>query len=290
MMGAITAFSQAPDAFTFQAVIRDATNNLVTGTVGMQISIATDSVNGSVVYSETHTPTANANGLVSVQVGAGTIQSGVFADINWGNGPFFIKSETDPTGGTSYSITGGQQLASVPYALHAGNVESLPEGSQPNDVMAWDTSGTDHWVSGQLSTANIGSNQAFNIMNPYQVLNWCISLYGTFPSYSGANPFIAELMLFAGNFAPVGWTKCDGQLLPISQNTAMFSLMGTMYGGDGETTFGMPDLRGRVPIHHGFGPGLPSYTQGAKSGNYQVTLISGNLPSHNHPVQFTSTP
>ncbi len=136
MMGAVSAFSQAPDAFTFQAVIRDASNNLVTGTVGMQISIATDSVNGAVVYSETHTPTANANGLVSVQVGAGTVQSGVFANINWGNGAYYLKSETDPSGGTSYSITGGQQLASVPYALHAGNVENLPEGTYSNDIMA----------------------------------------------------------------------------------------------------------------------------------------------------------
>lgn len=83
-------------------------------------------------------------------------------------------------------------------------------------------------------------------------------------------PFIGEIRMFAGNFAPRGWAFCDGQLMSISQNTALFSLLGTLYGGDGRTTFGLPDLRGRAPIHSGSGPGLNKVIQGQKSGGYKT--------------------
>ena len=95
-------------------------------------------------------------------------------------------------------------------------------------------------------------------------------------------PFIGEIRMFAGNFAPRSWAFCDGQLLAVSQNDALFSLLGTIYGGDGRTTFGLPDLRGRVPIHMGQGPGLPSYPIGRKSGQEQVTLTTAQLPAHSH--------
>ena len=88
--------------------------------------------------------------------------------------------------------------------------------------------------------------------------------------------------MFAGNFAPRGWAFCDGQLLAVSQNDALFSLLGTIYGGDGRTTFGLPDLRGRVPIHAGSGPGLSPRRLGAKAGSENETLIVNQLPSHNH--------
>jgi microcystin-dependent protein len=81
-----------------------------------------------------------------------------------------------------------------------------------------------------------------------------------------SEPYVGEIRLFAGNFAPRGWAFCDGQLLAVSQNDALFSLLGTIYGGDGQTTFGLPDLRGRAPLHAGQGPGLPSYTLGASGG------------------------
>ena len=97
-------------------------------------------------------------------------------------------------------------------------------------------------------------------------------------------PFIAQIMLFGGNFAPRGWALCDGQLLPIAQNQALFSLLGTTYGGDGRTTFGLPDLRGRVPMHPGNGPGLTQRRLGAKGGVEEVTLNEAQLPSHDHPV------
>ncbi len=100
-----------------------------------------------------------------------------------------------------------------------------------------------------------------------------------------SEPFVGEIRMFAGNFAPRGWAFCDGQLLAVSQNDALFSLLGTIYGGDGRTTFGLPDLRGRIPIHAGHGPGLSERRLGAKSGEEKVTLTVNQLPSHTHPMQ-----
>ncbi len=95
--------------------------------------------------------------------------------------------------------------------------------------------------------------------------------------------------MFAGNFAPRNWALCDGQLLAISQNNALFSLLGTIYGGDGRTTFGLPDLRGRLPLHAGTGAGLSLRRIGSKSGSESVTIVTTQLPSHNHPLQGSSS-
>ncbi len=100
-----------------------------------------------------------------------------------------------------------------------------------------------------------------------------------------SEPFVGEVRMFAGNFAPRGWAFCDGQLLAVSQNDALFSLLGTIYGGDGRTTFGLPDLRGRIPIHAGTGPGLSPRRLGAKGGAENVTLTVNQMPSHGHPMQ-----
>jgi len=103
-----------------------------------------------------------------------------------------------------------------------------------------------------------------------------------------SEPFVGEIRMFAGNFAPQGWALCDGQLLAVSQNQALFSLLGTIYGGDGRTTFGLPDLRGRIPIHAGDGPGLSSRRLGAKSGQENVTLTANELAGHSHTMQGSS--
>ncbi len=117
-----SVFAQAPNKMSYQAVIRNTSNALVTSSaVGMQISILQGSSTGTPVYVETQTPTTNANGLASIEIGGGTVVSGNFATIDWANGPYFVKTETDPTGGTSYSITSTSQLLSVPYALYAAN-------------------------------------------------------------------------------------------------------------------------------------------------------------------------
>lgn len=104
-----------------------------------------------------------------------------------------------------------------------------------------------------------------------------------------SEPFVGEIRMFAGNFAPRGWAFCDGQLLAVSQNDALFSLLGTVYGGDGRTTFGLPDLRGRIPLHAGTGPGLSPRRLGAKGGEEQVTLTVNQLPAHRHDWQATSS-
>ena len=96
------------------------------------------------------------------------------------------------------------------------------------------------------------------------------------------DPMLASVMLFAGNFAPRGWSFCDGQLLPIASNTALFSLLGTIYGGDGRTTFALPDLRGRVPVGPRNGPGLSDYRLGERGGTQSVTLNVLQMPSHSH--------
>ena len=95
-------------------------------------------------------------------------------------------------------------------------------------------------------------------------------------------PYIGEIRIFAGNFAPAGWALCAGQLLAISENDALFSLLGTTYGGDGQSTFGIPDLRGRLVIHAGQGPGLSNYIQGEMGGQESKTLTNNNIPSHTH--------
>ena len=99
-----------------------------------------------------------------------------------------------------------------------------------------------------------------------------------------ADPFIAEVRIFPFNFPPRGWAFCDGQILPISQNTALFSLLGTTYGGDGRTTFALPNLQGRAALHPNQGPGLSNYDLGETGGEKTATLITTEMPGHNHPV------
>lgn len=117
---ALTVIGQSPERMSFQAVIRNSSDQLVVNsTIGMQISILQSSVLGLSVYVETHKPKSNSNGLITVEIGDGSVVSGTFASIDWSKGPYFIKTETDPTGGTNYTITGTSQLLSVPYALYA---------------------------------------------------------------------------------------------------------------------------------------------------------------------------
>ena len=105
-----------------------------------------------------------------------------------------------------------------------------------------------------------------------------------------SQPFIAEVKIFAGNYAPRGYAFCNGQLLPIAQNSALFSLIGTTYGGDGRSTLGLPDLRGRAAMHPGNGPGLTPRRLGERGGQETVPLSSGQLPAHNHTANVTLTP
>lgn len=122
------AHSQAPEAFNYQAVVRDGSGDLVTNApVGVQISILQGSATGSAVYTETHSPTSNNNGLITLTIGQGTVVSGAFAAIDWSAGPYFLETETDPTGGTSYTVSSTSQLLSVPFALLAEDVVNDPK-------------------------------------------------------------------------------------------------------------------------------------------------------------------
>lgn len=103
-----------------------------------------------------------------------------------------------------------------------------------------------------------------------------------------AEPFLGEIRMFAGNFAPRGWALCEGQLLAVSQNDALFALLGTIYGGDGRTTFGLPDMRGRLPVHTGQGPGLSSRQLGSRAGAERVTVTTNQLPTHTHPMEVSA--
>jgi microcystin-dependent protein len=103
-----------------------------------------------------------------------------------------------------------------------------------------------------------------------------------------ADPFVAEIRIFPFNFAPRGWAWCDGQLLPLSQNTALFSLLGTTYGGNGKSNFALPDLQGRVPMHPGQGPGLSLHDLGETGGSETVTLLESEIPAHSHGVRVSA--
>ncbi len=162
---AANLMAQAPQKMSYQAVIRDSSNEVVVnGQVGMRVSILQGSTSGSVVYSETLTPTTNANGLVSLEIGNGV----GFSEINWTNGPFFIKTETDPFGGTNYSIIGTSQILSVPYAIHAKTAESITGSGATNRyvgelygggivVAVWKTNGVEHGLIASLTDLSAGT-------------------------------------------------------------------------------------------------------------------------------------
>lgn len=140
----------------------------------------------------------------------------------------------------------------------------LNPGTNPGDVLTWDGL---NWVSRPPNSVPITMDN----MQPFNTVNFCIATEGIFPSRNAIEPFIGEIQMYGFNFAPRGWATCDGQLISIAQNTALFSLLGTQYGGDGRTTFALPDLRGRVPIHQGQGPGLSSRVMGQTGGSETIT-------------------
>ncbi len=150
------AFAQAPEKMSYQAVVRNNNNVLVSNhVVGMRISILQGSATGTAVYTETQTPTTNAIGLIAIEIGTGTLVTGTFANIDWANGPFFVKTETDPNGGTNYTLTGTNQLLSVPYALYAKSASNgIPAGGQNGQVLTI-CNGKAVWTNGGECPASI---------------------------------------------------------------------------------------------------------------------------------------
>lgn len=290
--------------------------------VSLQFNILQGSNTGTVVYSETHQATTNTFGIVNLQIGSG-ISVTDFAGITWSNGPYFIEVAVDISGGTNYQPTGTSQLISVPYALHAntaavaltdnvndadadpanelqtlnltgntlslskdGGEVTLPDGiSVSGAVEAGNliTFDGQNWIAQDIITGVTGGGQPFNNMQPYLTINYCIALQGIYPSRN-FDPYVGQIATFAFNFAPTGWALCDGQLLSINQNMALFSLLGTSYGGNGQTTFALPDLRGRTPMHMGGGPGLSFRSIGESGGSETTSLLISNIPAHTHEI------
>jgi hypothetical protein len=187
-------FGQAPQSISYQAIIRNASDILVTNTaIGMQVSILQGSSTGTAVYVETHTPTTNANGLATIQIGNGTAVSGTFATIDWSAGPYFIKTETDPTGGTTYSITGTQQLLSVPFALYAANSGS----SLPGPTGAAGATGA-NGATGPMGPAGAngtnGATGATGPMGPSGVLSVnCLQCHDHNPATNGGTSIADQI-------------------------------------------------------------------------------------------------
>jgi hypothetical protein len=153
-----STFAQAPEKMSYQAIVRDSGDNLVINQlVGMQISILQYTASGTAVYVETQTPTTNVNGLVTLEIGTGSVVSGDFTTIDWSADSYFIKTETDPTGGTSYTITGTSQLLSVPYALQAKNATTadngIPSGGTVGQVLTINDNGLPEWIDNVLAIA-----------------------------------------------------------------------------------------------------------------------------------------
>ena len=283
-------YAQAPGTFNYQGIARNnAGAPLATQAISVKISILQDNASGAAIYTETHSVTTTAQGYFSLLIGTGTPALGEFGTINWANGHSkWLQTSIDPTGGSSYTLMGASQLVSVPFALYAARSGAAPSnlkakaplafsndsvlinpGTHVGDLISWDG---DNWVAKQpveLPDYNITVGN----VQPYLTLNYCIALFGVFPSRNGDEPYVGEIDLFPYNFAPREWAFCDGSLISIAENTALFSLLGTNFGGNGVTTFALPDLRGRVPISSGQGPGLQNYILG-QTGGTETNIIT----------------
>jgi len=196
----LSIYAQSPEKMSYQAVVRDANNTLVANqTVGMQISILQSSITGTVVYTETHSVDANSNGLVSLEIGRGSSTSGNFSLIDWSAGPYFIKTETDPTGGTSYTINGTSQLMSVPFALYAKSSGSSlpgPEGPQGPQGPGGSNNGA---VGVSFSMELTGSPTQWSNNAPPQ--NVAVDPLGPYILYTGEDSTNNNIMpLLAKNF------------------------------------------------------------------------------------------
>ncbi|MCX6305169.1 MAG: tail fiber protein [Bacteroidetes bacterium] len=164
-------------------------------------------------------------------------------------------------------------------------IDALATAANPpaNNLLTFD--GT-NWVAKNIVVGLTGGSQPVTHLQPYLCMNYCIALYGIWPAQSGTDAFTGEIELFGFGYTPNGWAACNGQLMSISENTALFALLGTTYGGDGVNTFGLPDLRGRVPINQGTGPGLTNRVMGQTGGSDYFYLSVPQIPAHAHTVTF----
>jgi len=174
---------------------------------------------------------------------------------------------------TGSNVTGWKDLATLtitassPLSISSINNVAFNPGTAAGDLITWDGN---NWISTQPAVQHFNLTQ--DNRQPILTLNYCIATQGIFPSRNGIEPFLSEIELFSFGFAPKGWAQCNGQILAINQNQALFALLGTTYGGNGQTTFQLPNLQGRVPVHMGQGPGLSNYDIGQTGGAEQNTI------------------
>lgn len=206
----LNSSAQAPQKMSYQAVIRNASNALVSNaTVGVKVSILQTSATGSVVYSETHTPTTNANGLATFEIGNGTLVSGNFATVNWANGPYFIKTQTDPTGGTSYTISGTSQLLSVPFALFAASGNPGPQGPQGEFPSGTNVGDMQYWNGTNWIMVPIGQPGQFLQINESNIPTWKGGGYASVTTFPAQNIF-ANVGYSGGHITNSGITSNGG--------------------------------------------------------------------------------
>jgi hypothetical protein len=202
----VISFGQAPQRFSFQAVVRHPDTSLVTyKQISVRLSILKGDINGTVVYSETHSPRTNGLGLFTLEVGGGTVQSGDFSSIDWGNDSYFIKREIDPTGGTNYSISGTSQMLSVPYALHAQSTNKINkinfEPSFSNYLPKYKTlsAGLDETIEIPtdkffLLSSSVGCHGDFTVNNGKVSWIWTVPNNSTIKIISGSCSFRYQLL------------------------------------------------------------------------------------------------
>ena len=220
-------FAQAPEKMSYQAVIRDFSNNLLANTqVGTRVSIIKDSINGTAEYVETHIASTNPNGLLTLEIGTGAVVSGSFSGIDWGNGTYFVRTETDPNGGTSYSITGESQLLSVPYALHAKTADNILECGDKVELVRlfWSANtASSGWVSGMARPkfdkeyfANVDSITFYAFLRTTDPNNFAqAQLYDVVANQNIPNSLVQNNQ--GSGSQPTGWTE-SGDLMPYFPN------------------------------------------------------------------------
>ena len=316
-------FAQAPQLMSYQAVIRNSGGTLVTNqNVGMRIQVLQGSQFGGAVFVETQTGTTNANGLVTFEIGNGTAVLGTVTAINWANGPYYIKTETDPAGGTNYTIASTTQLLSVPYALYAGNVTNYSAGtgiSVTGGTIANTAPDQTVAISGTGGTSVTGTYPNFNVNSTNYSAGTGISVTsgtiantapdqtvtitgtggttvtGNYPNFTVSTPNVVPtgtIISYAGATVPAGWLLCDGSAVSRTTYTALFAALNTAWGfGDGSTTFNVPDLRGRfmrgTDGTAGNDPDKATRTAsntGGNTGDFVGSLEGDAFQSHTHYV------
>ena len=280
--------AQSPNKMSYQAVIRDNSNALVTSQiVGMQISILQGSANGTAVYAETQTATTNTNGLISIEIGGGTVVSGNFSTIDWANGPYFIKTETDPAGGTNYTITGTSQLLSVPYALHASTAgNGLPVGGSAGQVLTL-CNGIATWTNSGQCPGNITAlNCGLATNNGTLTSGLAASGVSSVVSFSGGNGGAHSgqtvtstgvigltATLAAGTFANgTGSLTYTITGTPLTAGTASFALS---IGGQSCNLNWTVVLVGTPTIGLSFGGGIIAYILQPSDSGYDANVLHG---------------